>query len=215
MDLPSEGMLVRFFEQYPLLKYKSKENVYRPDELIDRVAFVKTGYVRIYNQDTSGKEITYSGFKPIFYMSYFYSKKRTPNQYYFQALTDLQLWKAPLADFEKYLLTNPQQSIDLIGNILGSFHEVLLSWENSLSGDAYNRVGKLLLALAKEYGVKSDHTITIDFHTTHQLIASMLGITRETASIQIKKMENDTLISQQKNTIVINNMEQMSAKFSQ
>ena len=213
MNQFEEDKLINFFQQYPLVKYNSRETVYRPDEMIDRVAFVKKGFVRIYNHDLSGKEITYGGFKPIFYMSYLFSKKKVPNQYFFQALTDLEVWKAPVDEFEKYLLSNPDQAVNIINVCLRSFHEVLMSWENSLSGDAYKRIGKLLLTLSKDYGKKDKGQIIIDFRTTHQLIASMLGISRETASIQIKKMENDGYISQQKNTIIINDAEKMFAKF--
>ena len=214
MDQFDDNKLVEFFEQYPLVRYNAKETVYRPDEMIDRVAFVKKGFVRIYNHDETGKEITYAGFKPIFYMSYLFSKKKTPNQYYFQALTDLEVWKAPVDEFDKFLITNPIETVNLLNRCLGSFHEVLSSWENSLSGDAYKRIGRLLLTLAKDYGKKDDKKITIDFRTTHQLIASMLGISRETASIQIKKMEKDSYISQEKNTIILNDIEKMSLKFS-
>ena len=213
MRQEAEAGLATFFKQYPLVKYTAKELIYRPDEMIDRVAFVKKGYVRVYNHDISGKEMTYSGFKPVFFLSYLFSQKKIPNQYYFQALTDLEVWKAPISEFKKYLVSNPSQSVDVINLCLGSFHEVLLSWEHSLSGDAYNRIGRLLVTLAKDYGKKLDQKVEIDFRTTHQLIASMLGISRETASIQIKLMENNKLISQQKNTIIINDFDKMYKKF--
>ena len=214
MNEKTEKQLINFFEKYSLIKYKSKETIYRPQEIINQVAFVKKGYVRIFNQKESEKEITFSGFKPVFLMSYLFSKNKIRNQYYFQALTNIELWKAPIDDFDDFLVKNPDIAIDLIDVCLGSLHEVLLSWENSLRGDAYNRIGKLLLILVKDYGKTENNKITIDFRTTHQLIASMLGISRETASIQIKKMENDGLILQQSNTIIINDTNTMTAKFS-
>lgn len=214
MNEQSQQKLVAFFNDFPLVKYKAKEIIYRPEEKIDHVAFVKSGFVRMYNHDLSGKEITYSGFKPVFFMSYLFSQKNIPNQYFFQALTNLEIWKAPLSSFENFLLENPHQALDMINSSLGSFHEVLLAWENSLSGDAYSRIGKLLLILSKDYGKQDGNEITIDFHTTHHLIASMLGITRETASIQIKKLENDGYITQYTNTIIINDAVKMLKKFN-
>ncbi|MFA7301208.1 MAG: Crp/Fnr family transcriptional regulator [Candidatus Shapirobacteria bacterium] len=213
MNELSQLKIIEFFNNYTLSKYSAKEIIYSPEEKIDHVAFVKTGYVRIYNHDLSGKEITYSGFKPVFYMSYLFAYKNIPNQYYFQALTELEVWKAPLVDFKKFLSNNSNVATDMVEIILDSFHEVLLSWENSLSGDAYFRIGKLLLTLSKDYGKKENNGSTIDFHTTHQLIASMLGITRETASIQIKKLENNGLITQKTNTIIINDMDKMTKTF--
>ena len=68
--------------------------------------------------------------------------------------------------------------------------------------------------MAKDYGKTINNKITIDFHTTHQLIASMLGISRETASLQIKKMENNGLILQQANKIIINDAQKMIKEFA-
>lgn len=214
MNEKTEKRLINFFEKYSLIKYKSKEIIYRPQEIINQVAFVKKGYVRIYNQKDSEKEITFSGFKPIFLMSYLFSKTKSINQYYFQALTSIELLKAPINDFNNFLIKNPDIAIDLFDASLKSLNEVLLSWENSLRGDAYSRIGKLLLILSKDYGKTENNKTTIDFHTTHQLIASMLGISRETASIQIKKMENDGLILQESNTIIVNDTNNMLLKFN-
>ncbi len=205
--------LKSFFERYSVLKYQEKDIVYRPDEMVEQVAFVKQGYVRLYNYDKSGREITYSGFKPIFLMSYFLAKKKTANKYFFQALTDLEIWKAPLDDFEKFLKLESQLVIDLTMLSLGSFNETLTAWENSISGDAYVRVGRLLLMLARDYGKVVDGKEVIEFKTTHQLIASMLGVSRETASIQIKRIENEGLIFQGEDAIVIENKEKMVEKF--
>jgi CRP/FNR family transcriptional regulator len=206
--------MIKFFSNYPVIKYNSKEIIYRPQEMIDQIAFVKSGYVRIYSQNQEAEEITFSGFKPVFLMSYFFSQKNIPNQYFFQALTDVEIWKAPVSEFNKYLLNNSNDAIDLINLSLGSLHQVLLSWENSLRGDAYSRIAKLTLILAKDYGKTINNKITIDFHTTHQLIASMLGISRETASLQIKKMENNGLILQQANKIIINDAQKMIKEFA-
>lgn len=187
--------------------------IYHPNEAIEKVAFVKNGYVRLYNFDLDGKEITYSGFKPIFLMSYLFAKNKAINQYYFEALTDLEIWKAPINEFDLFLNDNPPLALEVINSCLMSLKEVLMSWENSISGDAYKRVGKLLVALGRNYGSKNDGQVEINFKTTHHLIASMLGITRETASIQIKKLENDGWIIQTKNSIFINNPEEMIEEF--
>ena len=214
MEQQFQEKFTKFFEKYPLIKYGSKEIIYRPQEMINQVAFVKSGFVRIYNQDQDEKEITFSGFKPIFLMSYFFSKKNIPNQYFFQALTVVEIWKAPIIEFDKFLLKNPSEAVNLTNICLGSLHQVLQSWENSLRGDAYSRIAKLILTLSKDYGKTIDGKITIDFHTTHQLIASMLGVSRETVSIQIKKMENNGLILQQSNKIIILDFNRLSKDFS-
>ena len=215
MNSNTQSSLVEFFQNYNVIQFVSKEIIYRPDESIDRVAFIKKGIVRVYNHTESGKEITYSGFKPVFYLSLYYSTRKISNQYFFQALTDVEIWQAPLEDFHKYLLNQPQLSLDLIDSCLGSFTKVLESWENSISGDAYIRVAKLLLMLAKDYCTRTDNRVIIDFHTTHQLISSMLGISRETASIQIKRLENEGWLTQSESTITVVDYPSLFATFSQ
>lgn len=213
MNQQSEEKLTKFFQGYSLVKYQAQEIIYHPGEMIDRIAFIKKGFVRIYNYDQKGKEKTYSGFKPIFLMSYLFAREKIESQYYLQALTDLDVWKAPLKKFEEFLKLDPQLAIEIIGSSLRSLHRVLLAWDNLSSGDVYNRTGKLLLALAKDYGKTENGQVTIDFHTTHYLISTMLGASRETTSTQIKKMENNRLIDQLKNNIIIKDMAKMVLEF--
>ncbi len=213
MQEATKQRLITFFSKYKTVSYSAGEIIYRPNETINQVGFINKGYLRIYNYDQDGKEITYSGFKPIFLLSYLYAKKNINNQYYLEALTDLEIWKSPIEDFELFLNDNKDLVFDILDNSLLTLQSILYAWENSFSGDAYVRIAKLLLSLGKEYGKVIGEKLEIDFKTTHRLIASMLGITRETASVQIKKLENDGWITQNDSIILINKPQEMQEKF--
>lgn len=205
--------LANFFEKYPITRYKTGEIIFRQNESTDKVVFVKSGYTRIYNHDTDGKEITYSGFKPLFLMTLNYCLRSNQFQYNCQALTEVEVWKAPLVDFLNFIEKDPKLLLSLLGFGLHSLESVLAAWENSMSGDAYNRVAKLILSLGKMYCNQTCERVEIDFKITHQMIASMLGITRETASIQIKKLENSGWINQKKHLTILD-YKKMEKNFS-
>lgn len=195
--------LVNFFEKYPVTRYKTGEIIFRPNESTDKVVFVKNGYARIYSHDSEGKEITYSGFKPLFLMSLNYCLKNSHFQYTCQALTEVEVWKAPIGDFLAFVEKDSKILVSLVSLGLNSLESAMVAWENSVSGDAYNRVARLILSLGKMYSDQGKDIVEFDFKITHQMVASMLGITRETASIQIKKLENGGWISQKKHLTIL------------
>jgi CRP/FNR family transcriptional regulator len=213
MNESTVKQLIEFFSQFPVMKFKTNENIYRPNENISKVAFIKSGYVRVYSYDADGKEVTFSGFKPVFLMSYFYANNKIANKYFFEALTEVEIWETSVNEFNKLLLENPKLAVEITNGSINNLMALIESWELSISGDAYNRIGKLLVSLGNNYGVVNNTKKEIDFKTTHQLIASMLGISRETASIQIKRLENDGWISQQKQKLVINDFLKMQEAF--
>jgi CRP-like cAMP-binding protein len=75
-----------------------------------------------------------------------------------------------------------------------------------VSGDAYTKVAGLIYSMADEYGISKNKTVTIKFKITHKLIATLTGLTRETVTLQMLKLEKDGLIDNDRRQIVVQDM---------
>lgn len=78
--------------------------------------------------------------------------------------------------------------------------------EYFMCNSAYLKVAAALLACAKTLGkVESDNSVVIPFPLTHRDIATMIGATRETTSLEMKKLEKQGFISKSRRCIRIVN----------
>ena len=163
--------------------------------------------------DEDGKEITINAFKPVFYLSLHYAMSGEENRYFFEALTDVEMWKAPKQEAIDFVWNNCDILGFLTGRLLQVVNDLMKHVEVAISGDAYSKVATLIISLAKSSGKQIGKKIEMEFTTTHRLIASLTGLSRETASIQIKKLEREGYIDQNKSLLVINDIEKMEMDF--
>lgn len=209
MENNIESKLTKFFEQYKSLYFEKGETIYRPGEKIDQVGFVKSGYVRLYSHSKDGKEITLNFFKPVFYLSYLFSSTNKENKYYFEATTEVEMWKSPVDAFQKFVAENQDILFWLNQRLLMALEEVLSNVEDTISGDSYSKIISIIVSLARKISTVEGKETTIDVNTTHRIVASLAGTSRETASKQLKRMEREGLIVQKNRKIVIMDLEKL------
>ncbi len=202
MDNNIEQKISDFFSKYRLIRFKKGEIIYRPGDEFSQVSFVKNGYVRLFTESKTGKEITINLFKPVFYLSLAYSINKKCNRYYFEAVTDVEIWKAPYEDVKKFLRSTPKIHEWLNSRLLNIIDELISNIGETISEDSYTKIARTILSFALKFSNNSNSS-TIEFQTSHRIIASLVGISRETASVQIKKMENEGLIKQNNRRIII------------
>ncbi len=211
MNPDIQQLLHNFFSSYRLVSYKKGDTIYRPDETPDHIAYIKSGYVRQYVITKEGEEVTVNIFKPVFYFSLIFAMTETENKYYFEAITPVEMWKAPRADVLAFIHANPAVLFEITKNIFRGFSDLLQNLETVLSGDAYSKVASMLLLLAERFGSSStlqDQT-KISITPTHKDIGGLLGFSRETVSIQMSKLQKKGIISQDKGSVVIHDLEQL------
>src|SRR3989344_193941 len=84
---------------------------------------------------------------------------------------------------------------------------ILQNIEFILCGDAYHRVLGAVFLSAKRFGeVKGNGKITIKIPLTHQDIANIAGMSRETATLAIKRLRKKKIITYKKRLIFIANI---------
>lgn len=203
--------LTGFFDKNKLYKYKKGEIIYRPGDSISHVSFVKSGYVKLYILDQNGQSVTINFFKPLFFLTFWYSVNNLPSRYYFEAVTDVEAWRAPVEEFNDFLDKNTKILFEFNQMLLKVLEETIFNMGNTVSGSSYKKVATILLSLSKQYGGKNtEGQIMIDFGTTHEDIASLTGLTRETVGIQINRLKDEKIITQESKYYIILNQNKLN-----
>ncbi len=80
-------------------------------------------------------------------------------------------------------------------------------------GKAHAKVAATFVMLAKRFGKNGkDNQIVIHVSLTHRLIATLAGLTRETASHEIEKLQKEKVISKKRRLFVVNKIENLESK---
>jgi len=92
----------KFFSQFPTQKFSKNQTILKPGDKFEYVYFIKNGYVRSYTITQKG-ENTINYFKPLLVISSIHLTSPLLNNFYFQAITPVEVHLVPYSEFKRYL----------------------------------------------------------------------------------------------------------------
>lgn len=190
-----------FFVQYKQLTFKKGEIIIRADDDPPGVFFLKKGTVRQYSISKEGEEQTLNLYKPISYFPMMWVINNIPNSYYFEALSEIEIYKAPKDKVLEFIKSEPEVLFDLTSRLYSGMHGLLTRIEYLLFNSAYNKILYTLINNALRFGTTENSEIHL--HMTHKDIAAFSGLTKETISREIKRLEEKGLIQNKNNLLII------------
>lgn len=206
MNAAAPALVDDFFAKYTKLTYRRGEIILRAGDLPPGVLYLKQGIVRMGFLGTSGDTLVLHIFRPGSYFPMPWVINNTPNRYYFEALTPVEILRAPREDVRKFLRQEPAAHEHFVGRILLGVSGLLERMEHLVLASAYRKTIVLLLYYARQF---TDEKVKgkLKIPLTHKEIAAWIGTTRETASLQIEILKRKKLIMYQKRYIIIPNLE--------
>ena len=204
---PSEK-LYNFFSQFKPRYYKKGETFLRAGDVPAGIYFLKKGYVRLYSLSSAGKELTLVLYKPGEFFPVVFTFTAKPSVYYFETLSQVEMVRAPRENFASFIKENADVFDEVNLHIIERFQIALRRMEYLTFGNANSRLASILLICARYFGVRSDDKeIKIPIPFTHKDIANLVGMARETVSIELKKFIDKRLIEKKGRLLVIKNRE--------
>lgn len=203
-----------FYQQFTVRSYKKGELLIRADDDPQGIFYLKKGYIRQYTISPTGLELTLHILKPVSYFPMVWAINGTPNLYYFEALTAVEVGRAPRDQVVNFIKDKPVIIFELMSELLEDYAETLTRVEHLVFSDAYRRVISVLLYISKHFGEKTDQGILINQHFTQQDIATLVGVARQTASSEMVKLEKKGLVTYVNRTILFENIKKLSAELS-
>lgn len=203
-----------FFSQFQKHTYKKGELIIQPDKNPLGAYFVKKGFVREYGISRTGMEISLHIFVPRTYFPMMWVVAGIPNRYYYEALTNVELYSAPKEKIITFLKENPDVLWDLSERVFLGLDKLTLRLEYLSLGKAYEKVISIILYIARHFGVEQQGKIVTNHKFTHRDIAALAGISRETTSREWEKLEKKGLIKYDKQYIVIEDINKLSEELT-
>lgn len=207
MQEKAGGKLELFFSRFKRLSYKRRDVILRAYDIPSGIYLLRKGYIRIYSLSETGQELTLIILKPGDVFPLTWGINDSPNREYCEAMTQVELWRAPREKFLEFISKNSDVLFALTGKILIRLQGLLERMDYLVFGNAYQKVASILVILAERFGKKqAEGEINIRVPLIHSDIADLIGLARETASIEIKKLENKKILERKGKYLIVNNL---------
>lgn len=198
-----------FFTKYKQQTYKKGEVLVRADDDPIGIFYLKEGFVKQYAISKKGDELVINVFKPISFFPMSWAINQTKNDYFFEAVTDLVIWRAPREEVVSFVKDNPDVLFDLLRRVYKGTDGVLTRMAYLMSGNAYARLITELLIYARRFG-KEQKMVGITI--SEKDLAAQSGMTRETASREMKILKDKGLIVLRGNNLVIKDVQSLESE---
>lgn len=203
-----------FYKEFKIRNYKKGETLIRADDDPQGIFYLKKGYVRQYTISKTGLELTLHILKPISYFPMVWAINGTPNVYFFEALTAVEVGRAPRDQVVNFIKDKPGVIFELMSELLEDYAETLTRVEHLVFSDAYRRVISVLLYIAKHFGIEKNGGIVIRQRFTQQDIATLVGVARETASNELVKLEKKGLVKIIKHKMMFDSIKKLELELN-
>jgi CRP/FNR family transcriptional regulator len=177
------------------------------------VFIIKEGTVKIYNIDASGNEkILHLISSPAVIPFTFFTGKNKPTQWFYSALTDCDLYLVPREKLQIIVKENPEISVFLMNWFSQEVHELLSRLDSLGKTHVADKLKAALIFLAKRHCIeRRSGWSRVIFPVNHQLLADMIGMTRESTTTAMKELADQKIIRNPRLTILEIDMKKLDS----
>ncbi|MDP4038799.1 MAG: Crp/Fnr family transcriptional regulator [bacterium] len=186
--------LKAFFDQYRKVNYKKGEVILQ-EETPENIFYIQKGFVKVYTISDSGDEKLILIYQDGEIFPLPWAINDVENNFFFGAASDITLNLVPKQDFVNYLKTEPEVMYYFLQKSLDVYKEMEDRVQNLEQSKASLKIIYLFQFLAQRFGKIEKDKVNLNLRLAHHDIASLVGISRETASIEIKKLQDQKIIS--------------------
>jgi CRP-like cAMP-binding protein len=187
-------------------QYAKKRTVLFQGEIPRSAMVLQSGLVKVYGITTSGDQrtVTLLSAGDIFPVECVFDKSRV-SLYYYEALTDCTVLSLPKIEFVAALERDPALKNQVFQSYMAHYTSATMHIYALEHSHAQEKLVYILQYLVARFGEKqSDGLTKIDLRLSHQDIAEMVGLTRETTAVELHRLKDKGLIDYQRFSYFVN-----------
>jgi len=178
--------------------------LYLPGDLAEDIFILKQGRIRISRISSEGKQITLALLEaPTLFGELALINDGTPHESMAETLEETYLCKISRQNFESFLARHPEVNLRVMKLVGQRLRQIENKLEDLVFMSVEQRLQKLLLKLALEYGRKTQEGTLINLRITHEELGHLINATRPTITELLRKFENQSLIKVIKRKILV------------
>lgn len=186
-------------------QYAKKRTILFQGEIPRAVMLLQKGLVKVYGITSSGDQrtVTLLTEGDVFPMSWVFGKSPVC-VYYYEALSDCTIVTVAKNDYYTALETDSALKEQIFENYMGHYIASTMHVYALEQSHAQDKLAYILHYLVARFGEKvGEGRYKINLRLSHQDIAEMVGITRETTAVELHRLKEKGLIDYQKFTYYV------------
>ena len=186
-----------FLNQFRVKHYKKGEIILYQGDVPPSAFVVKSGVIKTYNLTRQGEEkpIGYDVRHEAFPIAWVFGNIRRA-QYYYEAFSNCEIYCVPPDEYMQFLASHPDALLyafqRLVERSIGFQLRINALEQSKASCKVVNTMHFLALRFGEE--TKKD-TVKLNIPLTQQDIANLTGLTRETTGLELKKLEQQHVLT--------------------
>jgi CRP-like cAMP-binding protein len=185
------------------LQFRKKDYIFRANITNNTIYILLAGRVKLFRLAASGHECIQWFCFPgeIFGMSE--NTQPYDNGLYAQSMATTDVYALAKSDFNQLVTAMPSLALLVIEQLTHRVRTLGDTLLHVTCDDAHERLVNLLQRLGSNYGKTLNNEIIIDLKLTHQDIADMIGVCRQTVSTLMAQLKRQGVLASDRRVIVI------------
>lgn len=191
---------------YSLRKFKKGQTLLFQGEVPRYAYVIKSGTVKTYNISPLGEEqlVSLSSEYDILPEAWFLGEASVA-YYFYEAFTDCTVYAIPREELAKKVGESPAFANHLLQRFMRLYVGASVHINALEQPRSRDKLVHLLHYLMMRFGKRAGREeVIIDLRLTHQTLASMLGVTRETIATEISRLRREKVLDYKQQTYTIN-----------
>ena len=199
------GYLDVFGPRAVIRQYQKGRTIFFQGEVPRSVLILKKGLIKVYGITSSGDQrtVTLLSVGDVLPMSWV-TDSAPVCLYYYEAVTDCTVLAVSKEDYHAEVQSNEKLRNQVLQNYIAHYVGASMHIYALEQSHAQDKLIYLLQYLVARFGVaEEDGRSKINLRLSHQDIAEMVGITRETTAVELHKLKKKGFITYQKFTYYV------------
>lgn len=208
MDEVIRQKVEAFFAVYPVRQLDKQEVFVQANEQPEGIFYLVRGQVRQYDISPQGSEIVVNVFKPPAFFPMSWAVTGTPNRYFFETASEVEVRVAPAEAVVRFLQDDPDVLFDLLKRLYSGVEGLQRRMAHMMGGTARTRVVFELVVECKRFGKQQpDGSYVVAVHEDE--LARRSGMSRETVNRELADLKRQRLVSVDHRRLTICNLGQL------
>jgi CRP/FNR family cyclic AMP-dependent transcriptional regulator len=203
-DLTNDPLL-QLAQSAPLRKYPKGQILFYEGDSPSNVYILKSGAIKIYDIDDKGNERIVHVISPpsLFPAVLFFSQSEASNTFY-STLSECEVYVISAAMVREKLEQDNSFALYCLRWFAEDTREVMIRMASLEKSDAREKLLVALRFLAFMHGepTKNEGWRRVNFSVSHQLLADMIGVTRESTTLAMKDLQKEAIVAHPKITVL-------------
>jgi CRP-like cAMP-binding protein len=190
-------------------KVKKKTVVYSPAETGETVLVLAAGRVKNYDLNTEGRETILAFIEQGELFGELAALDGQPRQEFAEAVEDSEILAIPREDFLELLERRGDLALSVTKLVGLRRQRIETRLRSVLFLPSRARLVRLLIELVEAHGERTGFHYAIRFPLSHQDLANLIGVSRETVTLALGQLQDEGLITVERQRVIVRDMKKL------